>query len=128
MLDTDSVSYALRGEGQVAARILHHHPSELCMSSVTLAELRYGADKRGSRKLHWLIDTFVESVSVLPFDAPAAAQFGRVAAKLAAQGTSIGAFDAMISAHAVTRKLILVTTTSSTSARSPAFAARTGCR
>src|SRR5205814_4381424 len=68
MLDTDTVSFALRGQGQVAAQLLNHRPSEICISSVTLAELRYGADMRRSRKLHGLIDTFVESIIVRPFD------------------------------------------------------------
>jgi predicted nucleic acid-binding protein len=43
MLDTDSVSLALRGHGRVAATILEHPPSQLCVSAVTVAELRYGA-------------------------------------------------------------------------------------
>ena len=109
MLDTDSVSYALRGHGNVAKRILEHPPSELCMSAITAAELRFGADKRGSRKLHRLIDTFMESVAPLPFDAEAARSFGRLATELAKRGTPIGVFDAMIAAHAVTRKVMLVT-------------------
>jgi len=57
MLDTDTVSFALRGQGRVAARLLEHRPSELCISSITLAELRYGAEARRSRKLHRLIST-----------------------------------------------------------------------
>lgn len=109
MLDTDSVSYALRGHGNVAARILEHRPSELCISAITLAELRFGADKRRSRKLHRLIDVFTDSVTSLPFDSDAAAHFGRLAADLAARGTPIGGFDAMIAAHAVSRKVVLVT-------------------
>jgi len=49
MLDTDTVSFALRGQGRVATRLLAHRPSEICMSSLTLAELRYGAALRRSR-------------------------------------------------------------------------------
>lgn len=109
MLDTDSVSYALRGHGNVAARILELRPSELCISTITLAELRFGADKRRSRKLHRLIDAFIDSVAPLPFDAAAAGQFGRLAADLAGRGTPIGGFDAMIAAHAVSQKVVLVT-------------------
>lgn len=109
MLDTDSVSYALRGEGRVAERLLEHRPSELCMSAVTLAELRFGADKRKSRKLHRLIDTFAASVVALPFGVDAAAQFGRVAAALARKGAPIGGFDTMIAAHAIAEGLVLVT-------------------
>jgi tRNA(fMet)-specific endonuclease VapC len=119
MLDTDTVSYALRGEGGVAARILEHSPSELCISVVTLAELRFGADKRGSRKLHRLIDAFSDSIAPLPFDARAAAQFGRLAAALAAKGTPIDGFDAMIAAHAISQKLTLVTNNAKHFARVP---------
>jgi len=68
MLDTDTVSFALRGQGRVAARLLEHRPSELCISSITLAELRFGAETRRSRKLHRLISTFVESVEAIAFD------------------------------------------------------------
>src|SRR5712692_1366951 len=59
MLDTDTVSFALRGQGRVAAHLLEHRPSEICISSITLAELRYGAEARRSRKLHRVISTFV---------------------------------------------------------------------
>lgn len=109
MLDTDSVSYALRGEGNVAGRILQHRPSELCISAITLAELRFGAHKRGSRKLHRLIEVFAESVAAVPFDADAADAFGRLAADLALRGTPIGTLDAMIAAHALVQKVVLVT-------------------
>ena len=48
MLDTDAVSFALRGKGGVGSRLLEHRPSDICISSITLAELRFGADeKRG---------------------------------------------------------------------------------
>ena len=40
MLDTDTVSFALRGHGRVVARLLERRPSELCLSSIALAELR----------------------------------------------------------------------------------------
>jgi len=109
MLDTDTVSFALRGQGQVAAQLLNHRPSEICISSVTLAELRYGADMRRSRKLHGLIDTFVEAIVVRPFDQTAADRFGTVATSLARQGVPIGEFDTLIAAHALATKLTLVT-------------------
>lgn len=76
LLDTDSVSFALRGQGDVAARLKAQRPSALCTSAITLAELRYGADRKGSRKLHGLIDTFAAAVEVVPFDEDAAAEFG----------------------------------------------------
>ena len=78
LLDTDSVSFALRGHGEVAAHIRARKPSELCLSAITLAELRHGADRKGSRKLQGLIATFVAAVEVAPFDEVAATEFGRI--------------------------------------------------
>src|SRR5574337_1037446 len=93
MLDTDTVSFALRGQGRVATRLLGHRPSELCISSITPAELRFGAEARRSRKLHRLISTFIEAVEVVSFDQSAASRFATVAAALARRGEPIGTFD-----------------------------------
>jgi tRNA(fMet)-specific endonuclease VapC len=109
MLDTDTVSFALRGFGAVSTRLLEHKPSEICMSVITLAELRYGAVRRSSRKLHAIIDAFAAGVTVVSFDEVVAAQFGAVAATLVRQGTPIGDFDALIAAHALALDLTLVT-------------------
>ena len=109
MLDTDTVSWALRGQGRVAMHVLEHRPSQICVSSITLAELRFGADAKGSRKLHQLIDTFVSAVAVLPFGPEAAGRFGPVAAALARKGEPIGTFDTLIAAHALSCGVTLVT-------------------
>ena len=109
MLDTDTVSFALRGQGRVAARLLEHRPSELCISSITLAELRFGAETRRSRKLHRLISTFVETVEVVSFDQSAAGRFATVAAALARRGEPIGTLDTLMAAHALSLGLTFVT-------------------
>jgi tRNA(fMet)-specific endonuclease VapC len=109
LLDTDSVSYALRGVGDVGARLRALRPSAIAISAITLAELRFGADRKGSRKLHALIDTFAGTVTVAPFDEEAAREFGRVGNLLAERGTPIGEMDTMIAAHAVALKKTLVT-------------------
>ena len=109
MLDTDTVSFALRGRGRVAARLLEHRPSQLCISSITLAELRFGAEARRSRKLHSLIRTFVEAVTVVPFDQPAADCFATVAVALARRGEPIGTLDTLMAAHALSLRLTFIT-------------------
>ena len=109
MLDTDTVSWALRGQGDVGARLLECRPSQLCISSITLAELRFGADAKTSRRLHGIIDTFIESVEVKPFDQKAADRFGPVASALAKRGEPIGTFDTLIAAHALSLGLTFVT-------------------
>lgn len=109
MLDTDTVSFVLRGQGEAGAQLTTHAPSEICLSAISLSELRFGADKRRSKRLHNLIDTFTATVEVLPFDAAAAAIFGRVCATLESKGTPIGTMDTLIAAHAMSLNLVLVT-------------------
>lgn len=109
MLDTDTVSFALRGEGGVAAELRQRTPAEIRVSSITAAELWFGVERRRSTKLRRIVSAFLDSVEVLPFDAAAAQRYGKVAAILADRGKTIGAFDAMIAAHALLTKAVLVT-------------------
>ncbi len=109
MLDTDTVSFALRGVGAVAARLAEHRRSELCLSAITVAELRFGANKRRSRKIHRAIDQFLSGVDVLAFDNAAGERFGTVAAALAASGVPIGQMDTLIASHALSVSATLVT-------------------
>jgi tRNA(fMet)-specific endonuclease VapC len=109
MLDTDTVSFALRGQGRVASRLLEHRPSQLCISSIALAELRFGAESRRSRRLHHLIGAFVDAVEPVAFDQRAADHFGPVAAVLARRGAPIGTFDTLMAAHALSLGLTFVT-------------------
>jgi len=108
MLDTDTVSFALRGVGRVAQRLLAVKPSEVCISSLTLAELRFGAERRRSRRLHRLIAEFTSPLLMAPFDAAAADRFGHVGAVLARDRTPIGQIDTLIAAHALALDLTLV--------------------
>jgi tRNA(fMet)-specific endonuclease VapC len=109
LLDADTVSYALRGQGQVATRILGHAPSDLCISAITLAELRFGAEAKKSQKLRRAIRSFVKDVGVVPFDEAAAERFAEVAADLAEGGTPIGVFDTLVAAQALALGLVVVT-------------------
>ena len=109
LLDTDTVSYALRGEGRVAARILEHAPSDLCISAITLAELRFGAERKRSQKLRRAIRSFVKDIAVVEFDASAAERFAEVAADLEQGGTPIGVFDTLVASQALSRGLVVVT-------------------
>jgi tRNA(fMet)-specific endonuclease VapC len=98
----------LRGLGGAGDRIRTRQPSELCISAITLAELRYGADRKRARRLHALIDAVAAAVEVAAFDAEAAAEFGRIGNLLAERGTPIGEFDVLIAAHAVALRCTLV--------------------
>ena len=109
MLDTESVSMALRGQGRIGAKILERRPSELCVSALTVAELRYSADHLESPKLHALIDAFISNVEVLAFEEDCASHFGTIANELARRGVPIEEFDILVAAHAVAAEATLVT-------------------
>ncbi|NUM52794.1 MAG: PIN domain-containing protein [Candidatus Hydrogenedentes bacterium] len=119
LLDTDTVSFALRIRGLITDRLVRLSPSQIHLSSLTLAELRYGAEKKGSKKLDGIIDSFIKTVTVLPFDASAATRYGVIAAILAKRGEPIGVIDTLIAAHAIATGLTLVTNNTKHFARVP---------
>jgi tRNA(fMet)-specific endonuclease VapC len=109
MLDTDSVSYPIRGKGEVATRLVEHTPAALCVSAITDAELRFGAAKRKSAKLHRIIDEFLRMIRVMPFDDASAVHYAVISNDLARRGSPVGDFDVLIAAHAMALDLTLVT-------------------
>lgn len=111
LLDTNAcVDYFSGRYPAVVARIQRSTPEDLRLSSVVVAELRYGADHSAHpRANHLRIDTLVAEIECLDFDLGAAAAYGRVRAKLEAAGKPIGPNDMLIAAHALSRRLILVT-------------------
>jgi tRNA(fMet)-specific endonuclease VapC len=109
MLDADAVSYALRGQGQVAAQLLQRLPSEVCISAITLAELSFGGEAKRSQRIRRAVRQFTKDVAVAPFDNAAAERFGVIATALAARGQPIGLCDALVAARALSLRLTLVT-------------------
>ena len=109
MLDTNTVSFVFKGQGLVAQRLLSFKPSTICISAITVAELRYGAEKCQSQKLHSLIDRFVAPFTVAPFGQAEAGCYGELYAALERKGTPIGELDTQIAAHALTLGVTLVT-------------------
>jgi tRNA(fMet)-specific endonuclease VapC len=83
---------------------------EVGVSSVTVAELHYGAEKssRPEQNLEAL-GRFLLPLEVLAFGQEAAAAYGRVRAALEEAGTPIGPLDTLIAAHAVSVGVTLVT-------------------
>lgn len=122
MLDADTVSYALRGQGQVAARILEHQPSDLCMSAITLAELNFGAEAKRSRRIRRAIRSFTRDVPVVPFDEASGERFGLVAAALATRGQPVGLYDSLVAAQATCLGLTVVTNNTRHFSRVPGLA------
>ncbi len=87
LLDTNAVSCLARREGRVAERLMQRQRFEVTMSSITVAELRFGAELKKSAKLHRAIDTLVAELGVAPFDVAAADEFARIASRLRAKAS-----------------------------------------
>src|SRR6266700_3834322 len=70
MLDTNSVSYVLKGNPPPVREHLRRVPmAQVCVSSITEAELLFGlALKPQAPKLPELVNQFLLAVSVLPCD------------------------------------------------------------
>src|SRR5215207_6752431 len=101
MLDTNIVSDLIKNpQGKAARRIAEVGEDNICTSIIVAAELRYGCAKSGSKRLLKAVEDLLGEISVLPFDAPADAEYGAIRSKLEADGTPIGSNDLLIAAHA----------------------------
>ncbi len=111
LLDTNAcVDYLSGRYPGVVARIQASAPDDLRLSAVVVGELRYGADRSGNPKAnHARVDALVAEIECLDFDVRAAGLYGRLRARLEAAGKPIGPNDMLIAAHALSKKLTVVT-------------------
>jgi tRNA(fMet)-specific endonuclease VapC len=109
LLDTDTISFWLRGEGRVGEQLRALRPSQVCTSAIVVSELELGARRRGSRKLRRALDMFYSELTIAPYDRDAARRYGEVAAVLLEDGTPIGVEDTMVAAHTLALGLTLET-------------------
>ena len=111
LLDTNICVFAIRKKSKrLLDRLRQFGPGDVGISTVTLAELRYGADKsQDPAKNHNALNSFVAPLEIVEFDAQAAEQYGRVRADLEVRGIPIGPLDTMLAAHALSLSVPLVT-------------------
>ncbi len=110
MLDTNIVIYTIKNKPEHVREAFIRHDGQMCISSVTLMELIYGAEK-SSRVAHNLraVEGFAARLSLMDYDEIAAAHTGQLRAELAKKGRPIGPYDQMIAGHARALGLVLVT-------------------
>jgi tRNA(fMet)-specific endonuclease VapC len=110
MLDTDICIHVIKNHPLTLLQRFNRFAEQLCMSSISVAELVYGAEKSASRakNLH-AIEHFCARLKVLAFTSQAAAHFGQMRADVERLGTPVGAFDLLIGAHARAERMIVVT-------------------
>jgi tRNA(fMet)-specific endonuclease VapC len=111
LLDTNTCVFIIRNKSQLALQRLRQHAAGVvAISSITLAELRFGADKsQDSAKNHAAFNGFLAPLEIVEFDAQAAGQYGNIRVDLENRGLPIGPLDTLIAAHAQSLSLTLVT-------------------
>ncbi|MEP7243005.1 MAG: type II toxin-antitoxin system VapC family toxin [Gammaproteobacteria bacterium] len=109
MLDTDIASYIVKRRPAALARNFQEHADSLCVSVMTAAELRFGAEKAGRPKLVELVESFLERLAILDWTDAVCAHYARMRAALERAGKPIGNMDLLIASHAVSQRLTLVT-------------------
>lgn len=111
LLDTNIVSYWMRGDPTVIARLKDRAPSELSLSTITLAEIWYGIEKSPVKKKErrMKIENIRSLLNIYPFDEAAAESYAVIRAQLEGKGMKISERDTQIAAIAVANRLTVVT-------------------
>jgi tRNA(fMet)-specific endonuclease VapC len=110
MLDTNICIYVIKNYPPKLRERFERLTGNLCISSITLAELHYGAEKSARRHQNLQeVEQFIAGLEVLAFSPTAAAYFGQIRAEAERRGRPAGLLDMLIGAHARAEGLILVT-------------------
>ena len=113
MLDSNALSNLIRDPygpvSQQFERTVADPSNQTLTSIVTACELRYGAMKKGSKRLSERVDWLLATVKVVPLSAGADATYAVLRTDLERKGQLIGPNDMLIAAHALALDAILVT-------------------
>ena len=110
LLDANVISHLIKHpRGKVLSHIASVGEKNVCTSIVVAAELRYSCAKKGSTRLLEAVEAILGELDVLPLEAPADVEYGRLRAQLENEGKPIGANDLLIAAHALAVGATIVT-------------------
>jgi tRNA(fMet)-specific endonuclease VapC len=120
LLDTNTLSDLIRRpQGRIADRLAEVGEDRVVTSIVVACEVRYGAAKRGSKRLTRQVETVLGAIAVLPLETGVDRHYAEIRAVLEKHGTPIGANDLLIAAHARTLRAVCVTANMMEFARVP---------
>ena len=111
MLDTNICIYLIKQKPEKVLRHFKAHSvGAIGISSITLAELRYGVERSQQvQKNRQALEEFTLPLEIAAFDEDAAEVYGSVRAGLEQAGTPVGSMDMLIGAHALSLGVTLVT-------------------
>jgi tRNA(fMet)-specific endonuclease VapC len=124
LLDTNILSHLVRQpQGPVADHIADVGEANVLTSVIVACELRYGAAKRGSRKLTRQVEAVLSAMTIKPLESEVERVYASIRVALERRGTSIGAHDMLIAAHARAIDAVCVTDNVAEFKRVPALKA-----
>ncbi len=101
MLDTNTCIFTIKNKPEHIRERFNLNTSRMCISSITLMELIYGAEKSLAPERNLaVVEGFISRLEVLDYDTQAAIHTGQIRAELARKGTPVGPYDQMIAGHA----------------------------
>ena len=112
ILDSNIISYYLRGDPQIVPRVQALAPAEVGVPAIVEYELRYGLlrlPQEAARPRLAALMQLLQPMQRLPFDSDCAAHAARIRVELEAAGTPIGPHDTLIAATAMRHQATLVT-------------------
>jgi len=109
-LDTNICSYILRRHpAEMVARFAGLERSQVWLSGIVAAELRFGATKLESPKFKAAVEAWLAGFDVRPWPLEATHHYAHIRAMLERAGQPIGGMDLMIAAHALAEDSVLIT-------------------
>ena len=101
----------MRGETKTITQIKKHAPSDLSISTITLAEILYGIEKSPHKKeeRRQKLQHITSELKAYPFDAIAAQKYAIIRSQLEKEGQVISERDTQIAAIALANQLTVVT-------------------
>jgi tRNA(fMet)-specific endonuclease VapC len=122
LLDTNILSHLVRQpQGPVAERIADVGEDRVVTSVIVACELRYGAAKRGSRRLTRQVEAVLGAMTIRSLESDVEHVYASIRVALERRGTPIGAHDMLIAAHARAIDAICVTDNTAEFKRVPAL-------
>jgi len=111
LLDTNTVSYIIRGKNETVFRRLRAIPGEqILISVITEAELRFGLARRPeATNIATAVVEFLRRVQIVPWDSVAALHYADVRSAAERIGEPMAVMDLLIAAHALALGATLVT-------------------
>lgn len=110
LLDTNTLIYFFKGEGEVAKHLFAHSPSKIAIPSIVIYELEVGIAKSTSpKKRQEQLTALVQNVTLVPFNLEEARASAKIRADLERIGAPIGPIDTLIAGCALAHHYTLVT-------------------